>query len=50
VRMRGTAFWQIMVFLFEALSENIGNYVSGLVQLSFRTFAYVSHPGRLHRL
>ena len=28
------------VFLFEALSENIGNYVSGLVQLSFRTFAY----------
>ncbi|WP_310635972.1 BCCT family transporter [Delftia acidovorans] len=28
------------VFLFEALSENIGNYLSGLVQLSFRTFAY----------
>ncbi|MDR0224847.1 MAG: BCCT family transporter [Burkholderiaceae bacterium] len=28
------------VFLFEAFSENIGNYLSGLVQLSFRTFAY----------
>lgn len=28
------------VFLFQALSENIGNYVSGLVQLSLRTFAY----------
>jgi choline/glycine/proline betaine transport protein len=28
------------VFLFEALSENIGNYLSQLVALSFRTFAY----------
>lgn len=28
------------VFLLQALSENIGNYFSGLVQLSLRTFAY----------
>ena len=28
------------VLLFQALSENIGNYLSQLVQLSFRTFAY----------
>ena len=28
------------VFLFQALSENIGNYLSNLAQLSLRTFAY----------
>lgn len=28
------------VFLFQALSENIGNYLSGLARLSLRTFAY----------
>ena len=28
------------VFLFQALSENIGNYLSSLAQLSLRTFAY----------
>ncbi|PIG00259.1 BCCT family transporter [Comamonas sp. 26] len=28
------------VFLFQALSENIGNYFSDLVRLSLRTFAY----------
>nr|WP_027015395.1 BCCT family transporter [Comamonas composti] len=28
------------VFLFQALSENIGSYLSSLVQMSFRTFAY----------
>ncbi len=28
------------VFLFQALSENIGHYVSQLVSLSLRTFAY----------
>lgn len=28
------------VFLFQALSENIGNYLSSLVRLSLRTFAY----------
>ncbi|MEG0140849.1 MAG: BCCT family transporter, partial [Comamonas sp.] len=28
------------VFLFQALSENIGNYLSDLVRLSLRTFAY----------
>lgn len=28
------------VFLFEALSENIGNYLSSLASLSLRTFAY----------
>ena len=28
------------VFLFQALSENIGNYLSQLVSLSLRTFAY----------
>ncbi len=30
------------VFLFQALSENIGNYLSQLVSLSLRTFAYES--------
>ena len=28
------------VFLFQALSENIGNYISSLARLSLRTFAY----------
>lgn len=28
------------VFLFQALSENIGSYLSGLVDMSLRTFAY----------
>lgn len=28
------------VHLFQALSENVGNYFSGLVQMSLRTFAY----------
>ncbi|CAG9173346.1 Glycine betaine/proline betaine transporter BetS [Cupriavidus respiraculi] len=28
------------LFLFEALSNNIGNYLSGLIDLSFRTYAY----------
>ncbi len=28
------------VFLFQALSENIGNYLSNLVNMSLRTFAY----------
>lgn len=28
------------VFLFQALSENIGNYLSNIAQLSLRTFAY----------
>lgn len=28
------------VFLFQALSDNIGNYVSGLIDLSFRTYSY----------
>jgi choline/glycine/proline betaine transport protein len=35
------------VFLLQAFSENIGHYLSQLVQLSFRTFAYegVQDPG-----
>ncbi len=35
------------VFLFQALSDNIGNYVSSLVDLSFRTYSYQStrEPG-----
>lgn len=35
------------VFLFQALSENIGNYLSSLMQLSLRTFAYepAKEPG-----
>ena len=35
------------VHLFQALSENLGNYLSGLAQMSLRTFAYESpqEPG-----
>lgn len=35
------------VHLFQALSENVGNYLSGLAQMSLRTFAYESpqEPG-----
>lgn len=33
------------VLVFRALSENVGNYLSGLVQMSMRTFAY-EQPGQ----